>query len=221
MLRGAMEPDLDTTLVLWLNVAGTFAFGLSGGLAAVRARLDLFGVLVLAAVVARAGGIVRDLLIGIAPTNFRDGKILAAAGLAGLVCFFGRSIITRWDRGVLLFDALGLSVFCVAGASTAVNYDLGPVQAVLLGAVTGIGGGILRDVLLAQVPTVLRQELYAVPALVGATGFVLLHEAGAVDAVATGVGAALCLGLRLAGLRFGLTVPTEPPPLRPRRRPSA
>ena len=213
-----MQPDFDTTLVLWLNTAGTFAFGLSGGLAAVRARLDLFGVLVLAVVVAMAGGIVRDVLIGIPPTGFRDERYLAAALAAGLLCFFARGVVARFDRGVLAVDALGLAVFCVAGASTALEAGLGPVQAVLLGAVTGIGGGILRDVLLAQVPIVLRQELYAVPAIVGAAGFVALHEAGAADALAAGVGAVLCLGLRLAGLRFGLAVPTEPPPLRPRRR---
>ncbi len=213
-----MEPDLDTTLVLWLNVAGTFAFGLSGGLAAVRARLDLVGVLVLAAVVAMAGGVVRDLLIGVPPTALRDERHLAAAAAAGLVCFFARGAVARVDRGVLVFDAFGLSVFCVAGASTALDSGLGPVQAVLLGAVTGIGGGILRDVLLAQGPIVLRQELYAVPALVGAAGFVALHEAGAPDALAAACGASLCLAIRLAGLRFGLTVPTEPPPLRPPRR---
>jgi len=218
MLRRAMEPGLDTDLVLWLNVAGTFAFGLSGGLAAVRANLDLVGVLVLAAVVAIAGGIVRDLLIGAPPRTFRDDRYLAAALTAGLVCFFGRTVVARLDRGVLAFDALGLSVFCVAGANTALDAGLGPVQAVLLGAITGIGGGILRDVLLAQVPIVLRQELYAVPAVVGAAGFVLLHEAGAVDALAAALGAALCLAIRLAGLRFDLAVPTEPPPLRPRRR---
>lgn len=205
-------------MVLWLNVAGTFAFGLSGGLAAVRARLDLVGVLVLAAVVALAGGIVRDLLIGVPPTNIRDEGLLAAAFAAGLVCFFGRDALERLDRGVLVFDALGLAVFCVAGASTAIEAGLGPVQAILLGAVTGIGGGILRDVLLAQVPVVLRQELYAVPALVGAAGFVALHEAGAPDGLAAAAGAALCLAIRLAGLRYGLTVPTEPPALRPPRR---
>lgn len=211
-----MQPDLESAVIVWLNVAGTFAFGLSGGIAAVRARLDLFGVLVLAAVVAMAGGIVRDLLIGVPPANFRDGRYLAAALAAGVVCFFGRSAVVRLDRGVLAFDAVGLSVFCVAGASTALEAGLGPVQAVLLGAVAGIGGGILRDVLLAQVPIVLRQELYAVPAIIGASAFVLLHEAGVPDALAVGIGAAACLGLRLAGLRFDLTMPTEPPTLRPR-----
>jgi uncharacterized membrane protein YeiH len=214
----AMRPGLETTLVLWLNLAGTFAFGLSGGLAAVRARLDLFGVLVLAAVVAMAGGVLRDLLIGVPPTTFRDGRPLAAAVAAGLCCFFAQDALARLDRGVLVFDALGLAVFCVAGASAAKDAGLAPLQVVLLGTVTGIGGGVLRDLLLAQVPTVLRQELYAVPALLGAAAFVLLHETGAAGGVAAAAGAGLCLAIRLASLRFGLAMPTEPPPLRPRRR---
>lgn len=210
-----MDPGLDdSALVLWLNLAGTFVFGFSGGLAAVRARLDLFGVLVLAAVVALAGGVARDVLIGVPPTTFRDERFLGVALGAGLCSFFGRALLARVDRGVLLFDAVGLSVFCVAGASVAREADLGVVQAVLLGAVTGIGGGILRDVLLAQVPVVLRQELYAVPALAGAAGFVGLEELGAGEAVAAATGAALCLALRLTGLRFDLAMPIEPPRIR-------
>lgn len=203
---------------LWLNVAGTFAFGLSGGMAAVRARLDLVGVLVLALVVALAGGVVRDLLIGVPPTGFRDERFLVAAAVAGLLCFFARGLLARVDRGVLVFDAFGLSVFCVAGASMALDAGLGEVQAVLLGAITGIGGGILRDVLLAQVPVVLRQELYAVPAVMGAGGYVVLREAEVAGGVAAAVGAALCLTIRLAALRFDLSAPTEPPPLRRSRR---
>src|SRR5687768_15196882 len=91
----------DPTLILGLNLAGTFVFGLSGALAAVRARLDIFGVIVLAAVVGLAGGITRDLLIGVAPATFRDWRYLAAAGAAGLVCFFARPALERVQRGVL------------------------------------------------------------------------------------------------------------------------
>src|SRR3954468_744438 len=150
----------DPTLILVLNLAGTFIFGLSGGLAAVRARLDAFGVVTLAAVVGLAGGITRDLLIGTPPATFRDWRYLAAVGAAGLVCFFAGSALDRIWRGVLVFDAVGLAVFCVGGASKAVDFGLGPVQAVILGAITAIGGGILRDVLLGDTPTVLRRELY-------------------------------------------------------------
>src|SRR5919202_6092284 len=158
----------DPTLILVLNLTGTFVFGLSGGLAAVRAQLDLFGVVVLAAVVGLAGGITRDLLIGVPPATFRDWRYLAAAGAAGLVCFFAGPALERIQRSVLFFDALGLGLFCVTGATKALDFRLGPAQAILLGAITGIGGGMLRDVLLREVPAVLRHELYAIPALLGA-----------------------------------------------------
>jgi len=168
----------DPTLILGLNLVGTFVFGLSGGLAAVRARLDLFGVVVLAAVVGLAGGIIRDLLIGTPPATFRDWRYLAAAGAAGLVCFFGRPALERVQRSVLVFDAVGLGLFCVTGASKALDFGVGAVSAVLLGAITGIGGGMLRDVLLREVPTVLHHDLYAIPALLGAGVLVAAQKSG-------------------------------------------
>ena len=198
---------VDTNLILWLNLAATFVFGLSGGLAAVRARLDLFGVIVLAAVVGLAGGITRDVLIGVPPETFRDGRYLAAAGGAGAVCFFARATIERLHRAVLVFDAIGLSLFCVTGASKALTVGLGPAQAIILGAITGIGGGILRDVLLREVPTVLRSELYAIPALGGAAVVVIAHEAGSDNGIYALVGAAACLLVRLIGLRYRINIP--------------
>jgi uncharacterized membrane protein YeiH len=201
---------VDATLILWLNLAGTFVFGLSGGLAAVRARLDLVGVLALSAVVALAGGITRDVLIGVPAATFRDWRYLAAAGAAGLICFFARPGLDRAQRSVLLFDAVGLSVFCVAGASKALDYGLGPVQATLLGAITGIGGGMLRDVLLNEIPTVLRHDLYAIPALLGAGVVAVADKAGSTSGAYTLVGAAVCLLTRLVGIRLGLSVPIAP-----------
>src|SRR3954453_16427865 len=129
----------DPTLILVLNLAGTFVFGLSGGLAAGRAKLALFGGVVLAAVVGLAGGIPRDLLIGTPPATFRDWRYLAAAGVAGLVCYFGRPALERIKRSVLVFDAFGLGLFCVTGATKALDFGVGPLPAVLLGAITGIG----------------------------------------------------------------------------------
>ena len=205
-----MGDELDPTLILWLNLLGTFAFGLSGGLAAVRARLDVFGVLVLSAVVGLAGGIVRDLLIGAPPATFRDSRYLAAVGAAGLVCFFAGPAIARLERSVMVLDAVGLAVFCVAGASRALDVDLGPVQAILLGAITGIGGGMLRDVLLGEIPVVLRHELYAIPAALGAAVVVIADVAGGTSPAFLLLGAAGCLSLRLAGLRYGLNAPGPP-----------
>jgi uncharacterized membrane protein YeiH len=206
-----VPPGFDPTLILWLNLAGTFVFGLSGGLAAVRARLDFFGVIVMAAVVGLAGGIMRDLLIGTPPATFRDGRYLAAVGAAGLVSFFAAPRLERINRQVLIFDAVGLSVFCVTGATKAWGFGLGPVQATLLGAITAIGGGMLRDVLLGETPTVLRRELYAVPALLGAAVVVIAEEAGTMSPVFPLLGAGLCFAIRMLGLRRGIDMPSAPP----------
>jgi uncharacterized membrane protein YeiH len=197
-------------LILVLNLAGTFVFGLSGGLAAVRAKLDLFGVVVLAAVVGLAGGITRDLLIGTPPATFRDWRYLAATAAAGVVCFFAGRPLERAERSVMIFDALGLGLFAVTGATKALAFGLGPLQAILLGTITGVGGGVLRDVLLRQVPTVLREGLYAVPALLGATVLVVAQQAGSTDPAFPVLGALVCVAVRLLGLRYGVDFPTPP-----------
>ena len=213
-----MVAGFDATLILWLNLVGTFVFGLSGGLAALRARLDIFGILVLAAVVGLAGGITRDLLIGTPPATFRDWRYLAAVGAAGVVCFFAGHALSRFERGVQVFDAVGLAVFCVTGATKATNFGLGPAQAVILGTITGIGGGMLRDVLLRETPTVLRHDLYAIPALLGAGVVVGARAAGSVSPVFPIVGAALCFATRMVGLRYGIDAPTAPGDVRSGRR---
>jgi len=205
----------DPVLILVLNLAGTFVFGLSGGLAAVRARLDLLGVVVLAGVVALAGGVVRDLLIGTPPATFRDWRYLAAAAVAGLVCFFAGPALERVRRSVMISDAFGLGLFAVTGATKALEFGLGPVQAILLGTLTGVGGGMLRDVLLGRVPTVLREGLYAVPALLGAGVLVVAQQAGSTSPVFPVLGAILCVVVRLLGLWFRVRLPTartEPAP---------
>jgi uncharacterized membrane protein YeiH len=201
---------VDSRLIVALDLAATFGFGLSGGLAAVRARLDVYGVLVLAAVVGLAGGITRDLLIGVPPETFRDGRYLAAVGAAGVVCFLAHGILERVHRAVLVFDAIGLSLFCVTGASKALAAGLGPAQAIILGAITGTGGGLLRDVLLREVPTVLRSELYAVPALGGAAVVAIAHAAGSDHGAYALAGAMVCLVVRLLGLRYQVNAPIAP-----------
>jgi uncharacterized membrane protein YeiH len=117
-------PGFNPTLLLVLNLAGTFAFGLSGGMAGVRARLDLFGVVVLAVVVGLAGGITRDLLIGVPPATFRDWRYLAIAGVAGLVTFIAHPVLGRVGRSIDLLDAAGLALFCVTGASKAIDFGV-------------------------------------------------------------------------------------------------
>lgn len=220
-----MVQRFDPTLILWLNLVGTFVFGLSGGLAAVRARFDLFGVLVLALVVGLAGGIVRDLLIGTPPATFRDWRYLAVAGAAGLATFAARPVLERVWNVIQVLDAAGLALFCVTGATKGIEFHLGPAQAIILGAITGIGGGMLRDVLLRQAPTVLTHDLYAVPALAGAAVVVVAHAAGSTSPAFPLIGFAACFAIRMFGLRYHLQLPiapserragsvdTEPPPM--------
>ena len=217
VLRG-----FDPTLVLVLNLGGTFVFGLSGGLAGVRARLDMFGVVVLAVVVGLAGGITRDVLIGIPPQAFRDSRYLMVAGAAGLVTLLTHRVLEQLERPVLVLDAAGLALFCVTGASTALDYRVGAVEAVVLGAITGVGGGVLRDILVREIPIVLRTGLYAIPALVGATIVVGASESGRHNLAFPIIGAAACFLIRLAGLYFDLSVPrpagdTASTPAAPRR----
>src|ERR1051326_7493524 len=132
-------------------------------MAGVRHRLDIFGVLVLSYAAATAGGITRDLLIGaVPPASVADWRYIVVPVVAGLATFWWPPTVQRWQSPVLVFDAAGLALFAVAGALKALAYQLNPLAAMLLGMLTGIGGGMLRDILVAEVPTVLRAELYAV-----------------------------------------------------------
>ena len=191
-----------------LDLAGTFVFALSGAMAGVKHRLDVFGVLVLSFAAANAGGITRDVLIGaIPPGAISDWRYLGVSLVAGLITFYFPSAITQRWSPVLLFDAAGLALFAVSGAHKALAYGLNPVMATLLGMLTGIGGGMARDVLLAEIPTVLRADLYAVAALVGAAIVVIANMLQLPSGVAALVGAALCFGLRVMAIKHGWRLP--------------
>ncbi|HET9125705.1 MAG TPA: trimeric intracellular cation channel family protein [Solirubrobacteraceae bacterium] len=204
----SLLPGFDPTLLLVLNLTGTFVFGLSGGIAGVRARLDLFGAVVLGEVVGIAGGTIRDVLIGIPPSTFRDWRYLAVAGGAGLLAALAHTSLSRLRRPFEALDAAGLGLFSVTGAATALAHRLGVVDSVILGAITGIGGGMLRDLLVREIPTVLRGGLYAIPALVGAGIVAAAYHAGDHTIVFPIVGAAVCFAVRIAGLRYGLGLPS-------------
>jgi uncharacterized membrane protein YeiH len=202
-------------LLIAFDLLGTFVFALSGAAAAVENRLDLFGVLVLSFAAGNSGGIARDVMIGVVPPSVvRDWRYVAVSVLAGLITFYWSRIIYRLKSPVLVFDAGGLALFAVSGASKALAFGAGPVAAVLLGMLTGIGGGMVRDVLVREIPTVLRTELYAVAALVGAAVVVigdLLHVPSSAAATA---GAVLCFGLRFLAMRRGWHLPVALSPKR-------
>src|SRR6185437_1801983 len=179
-------------LLLVLDLAGTFVFALSGAAAGVKRRLDLFGVLVLSFAAGNVGGITRDLLIGATPpAAISDWRYLAVSLLAGGLTFWWYPRIDRLRSPVLVFDGAGLALFAVSGAQKALAYGLNPAMAALLGMLTGIGGGMARDVLLAEIPTVLRADLYAVAALTGAAVVVIGNGLQLPSAAVTIAGAIL------------------------------
>ena len=196
------------TFVRILDLGGTFVFAISGAVAAVNRRLDLFGILVLSFVAGNFGGIGRDVLIGaLPPAALTDGRYLLVSVLAGLITFFSYAGVDRLRSPVLLFDAVGLSFFAVAGAQKAIAFGLSPVMAALLGMLTGVGGGMTRDMLLAEIPQVLRSDLYAVAALAAASIVVIAHVLGLPFGASALVGGALCFGLRFMAIRCGWHLP--------------
>lgn len=201
-----------STLLLVFDLIGTFVFALSGGTLAVRQRLDLFGVLVLSCAAAVSGGIVRDVLIdALPPAALADWRYLVTAILAGLVTFRWSAAIERLRNPVQLFDAAGLALFAVLGTGKALAFGVSPFAATLLGMTTGIGGGIVRDLLVARVPVVLQAELYAVAALAGGGVVALAAVLQLPQQPAMVVGALACFGLRWMALRHGWQLPVARP----------
>lgn len=210
-----MRESIDV-LVLALDLCGTFAFALGGAMAAVRRRLDFYGVLVVAFVASSVGGILRDLLIGaIPPAALLDWRYLAVSVAAGLIVFFRHSFMERFGSPTRLLDSVGLAFFCVAGAQKALGFGLGPLMAALLGMITAVGGGMVRDVLLAEVPAVLRSELYAVAALAGAAVVVTAEHFGLPSVIAAFAGGLACFGIRIIAIRRGWHLPTARGPKPP------
>ena len=195
-------------LVLVLDLAGTFAFGLNGAMTAVRHRLDLFGILVLSLAAATFGGIMRDVAIGaIPPAALNDWRYVAVSLAAGLIIFFAYSAADRWRTPVLILDAAGLGFFAVSGALKALAHGLMPFAAIMLGVLTGVGGDIARDVLVAEIPSVLRAELYAVAALAGASVVVIGNVFQFPPVPVAVLGGGVCFGLRFMAIHHGWHLP--------------
>ena len=200
----------NATLEQVLNLIGTFVFAVSGALLAVRKNYDIVGMAVLAVITAIGGGVIRDLVIGaVPPVAFTDAIYLLLPLLATALTFFAHVQINRLNAAVLVFDAAGLAVFCISGTAKALNYGLGPVPAAALGVLTAVGGGIMRDVLAQDEPSVLsaKSELYALPAVFGAAITVVIPHLPIDNSLAAGLTAVLVFALRLLALRFGWRAP--------------
>lgn len=202
---------MNTEPMLWLvlDLTGTFVFALNGALTAVRAaRLDIVGVVTLGMMTALGGGVIRDVIIGdLPPATFRDWRYFALAIAGGLLAFALSKLLNRLEAAITVFDAMGLSVFAVIGTTKAAAFGLGIAPTLLLGVVTAVGGGTIRDVLIGQIPTVLRSDLYAIPALVAAGITVAAIRLDSYGLGAALVAAAVCFVIRMLGVRFGLNAP--------------
>ncbi|UQX86713.1 TRIC cation channel family protein [Jatrophihabitans telluris] len=197
------------TTQLVLDLVGVFVFALSGGLAAVRARLDLFGVVVVASVTALGGGIVRDTLLAQNPPySLRHWPYLVVPVVASVVVFRFHPQVARARALVLLLDAAGLGLFTVTATQKSLAVGLGWAGASMIGVITGIGGGVIRDVLLRQIPVVLQREIYAVAALVGAGLVCLGHALGQLHAPWLIATAVVVFGIRVVALRRHWSAPT-------------
>lgn len=206
-MPGHYSSLVPSTLVV-LDLVGIFVFAISGALVAVRKDLDVFGVLVLAGTTGLGGGFLRDVLIDATPpAALADWRYLLVPVAAGVLTFAFHPVLGRMERMVNVFDAFGLALFCVAGATKALDHGLGPLPAALMGMLTGIGGGMLRDLLAGRVPVVFRGELYATPALAGATVAVLGTRADLPVVVVAVTGAAVCLTWRLLAMWRGWQAP--------------
>lgn len=189
-------------LLFAVDLAGVLVFAVEGGMAAIGGNLDFLGLLVLAFATSLAGGIIRDVLIGALPPNsLRDWRYGAVAFLGGAIVFFLHSLVQRVPGGVILtLDAAGLALFAVAGTEKALQYKMHPFVAVLLGTITGVGGGTVRDILLAQIPGVLRADVYATAAMAGAAVMIGGRKLGLSHTMAAVFGGVMCFTLRMVSL---------------------
>lgn len=204
-------------MLLTLDLLGIFVFAISGGLVAVRNQLDIVGVIVLAMATGLGGGVIRDVVIGaVPPPAVADWRYLLVPVVGGLVTFWLHPAVGRLERVITVFDAFGLGLFCVAGALKAQEYGLGPAPSAALGMVTGVGGGIIRDLLAGRVPVIFRfGELYAIPALAGAAIAATGAELGVGHGLMAAPAALVTIGWRLLAVHRGWQAPVPrlgPPP---------
>jgi uncharacterized membrane protein YeiH len=200
------SPDVEQVL----DLAGIFVFALSGGLLAIRKNFDVFGIAVLAEATALGGGVLRDVLIGaIPPAAFTNLGYFVTPLVATLVVFFLHPEVARINLTVQTLDALGLGLFCVTGTAKAHDYGLGVVPSIALGMITAVGGGVIRDVLAMETPSLLRwdRSLYAVPALIGGALTALLISAGALNTLTGSAAALLAFGFRMLALHYNWRAP--------------
>lgn len=197
---------MDWSLVL--DLLGTFFFAISGCLLAAGRGFDIVASLLLGSLTGLGGGVVRDLILGVPPAAFAQPVHLIPPVAAALLVYFLSGSVQRFPRTLLVFDAGGLALFCTTGTVTALNAGMNPVAAALLGVTTGVGGGLLRDVVANRDPQLFNpNDLYAVPAMLGAALITVLWFSGLYGPLTELLVAALVFAFRVLSLRYRWRVP--------------
>ncbi len=191
-----------------LDLFGTFIFGLSGAFRAVKYELDILGVLILAIVTGVGGGLVRDALMGATPAAaLQNENYLIVSIVAGLLVFFWANYLARQWRKIIVSDALGLGVFTAIGVSKALDYGLGPVGAIMMGTITATGGGVIRDIIVKELPAIVKYDFYATASIIGGIGFIVARKFGASPVVEIAIAIVLTAGLRIIAMKYKLSLP--------------
>ncbi len=194
--------------LLILDLFGVFVFALSGGFDGAKYRLDILGITVLAIATGVGGGMMRDILLGIEPpAAFVDQRYLFTCLMGALVAIFFSHRVERHFFWVKLADAVGLGVFAAIGAAKAIEYQLGWVGVLMISALTATGGGVIRDLLVREIPMILRADFYASAALIGGISFLGCHSLGVDEEFSLLVSAGMAILARLVAIRFDLSLP--------------
>ncbi len=210
---------LDISLFNTFDVLGTVAFAISGALAAMTRKLDLFGIFIIAFVTATGGGTVRDILIGNNPVMWMENTFyIYLISIVTFLTIVFRYKINHLKTSLFLFDTIGLGVFTITGVEAGINNGLSPIISIALGAITGTFGGVIRDILCNEIPVIFRKEIYATACLVGGLGYVILYDLNVDNDVIYVVTSLIVISIRLVVVKFKISLPSftmEPSDIKP------
>ena len=200
---------IDLSLFNVLDLLGTVAFAISGALAAMNRRLDLFGIFIIAFVTAIGGGTIRDVLIGNTPVTWMENTIyIYVIGIVTILAILFRTRLDQLKKSLFLFDTVGLGVFTITGVEIGVQNELSPIVSIALGALTGTFGGVIRDILCNEIPVIFRKEIYATASLTGGLAFVLLYELGLNQDIIYIVTSLTIIIIRLLVVKYQISLPS-------------
>lgn len=200
---------IDLSLFNIFDLLGTVAFAISGALAAMNRKLDLFGIFIIGFVTAVGGGTIRDILIGNTPVTWMENTIyIYVIGVVTIISIIFRRKLDYLKKSLFLFDTIGLGVFTITGVEIGLQNNLNPIICITLGAITGTFGGVIRDILCNEIPIIFRKEIYATACLVGGLGFIIFYELGMNQDLIYILTSLTVIIIRLLAVRYQISLPS-------------